>query len=63
MDREHVKGFAEKTKGAIKEGAGKIRGDKEMELEGKADKAKGDMHKAAGNVKDAARNAADTLKK
>jgi uncharacterized protein YjbJ (UPF0337 family) len=63
MDRDHVKGFADKTKGAIKEGAGKIRGDKEMELEGKADKAKGDVHKAAGNVKDAARNAADTLKK
>jgi uncharacterized protein YjbJ (UPF0337 family) len=63
MDREHVKGFAEKTKGAVKEGGGKISGDKEMEREGKADKAKGDMHKAAGSVKDAARNAADTLKK
>ena len=60
MDREHVKGFAEKTKGAVKEGAGKISGDKEMEREGKADTAKGDVHKAAGNVKDAARNAADT---
>ena len=30
MDREHVKGFAEKTKGAIKEGAGRLSGDKEM---------------------------------
>jgi uncharacterized protein YjbJ (UPF0337 family) len=36
MDREHVKGFAEKTKGAIKQGAGKVSGDKEMEREGKA---------------------------
>jgi uncharacterized protein YjbJ (UPF0337 family) len=63
MDREHVKGFAEKTKGAVKQGAGKASGDKEMEYEGKADKAKGDMHKAAGNVKDAARKAADTFKK
>jgi hypothetical protein len=36
---------------------------KELEREGKADKAKGDMHKAAGKVKDAARNTADTLKK
>ena len=53
MDREHLKGFAEKTKGAIKEGAGKISGDKEMQREGKADKAKGDVHKAAGDVKDA----------
>lgn len=41
MDREHVKGFAEKTKGAIKEGAGKVSGDKEMQHEGKDDQAKG----------------------
>jgi uncharacterized protein YjbJ (UPF0337 family) len=63
MDREHVKGYADKAKGAIKEGAGKVSGDKEMQHEGKADKAKGDVHKAAGDVKDAARNVADSLKK
>lgn len=62
MDREHVKGFAEKTKGAIKEGAGKLSGDKKLEGEGKLDKAKGDAHNVAGDVKDAARNAADSLK-
>ena len=63
MDREHVKGYADKAKGAIKEGAGKASGDKEMQHEGEVDKAKGDAHKAAGDVKDAARNAADSLKK
>ena len=63
MDREHVKGFAEKTKAAIKEGAGKVSGDKEMRHEGKADQAKGDVHKAAGDVKDVARDLADSLKK
>ena len=31
MDREHVKGFAEKAKGSIKEGAGKLTGDKELQ--------------------------------
>lgn len=62
-DREHVKGAADKAKGSVKQGAGKLTGDKEMEREGQADKAKGDMHKAAGNVKDATRNAADSLKK
>jgi uncharacterized protein YjbJ (UPF0337 family) len=56
MDREHVKGAADKAKGAIKETAGKVTGDKELESEGKLDKAKGDIHNAAGNVKDAARN-------
>jgi uncharacterized protein YjbJ (UPF0337 family) len=63
MDREHVKGAAEKAKGAIKEGAGKLGGDKEMETEGKIDKAKGSAHNAAGDIKDTARDAADALRK
>jgi uncharacterized protein YjbJ (UPF0337 family) len=63
MDREHVKGAADKAKGAIKEGAGKLTGDKDLEAEGKIDKAKGSAHNAAGDVKDAARDAADALKK
>ena len=63
MDREHAKGVADKAKGAVKEGAGKVSGDKELENEGKIDKAKGAAHKAAGDVKDAARDAADSLKK
>jgi uncharacterized protein YjbJ (UPF0337 family) len=56
VDREHVKGAADKAKGTIKETAGKVTGDKELESEGKLDKAKGDVHNAAGNVKDAVRN-------
>jgi uncharacterized protein YjbJ (UPF0337 family) len=59
MDREHVKGVADKAKGAIKDTAGKITGDKKLETEGKTDKAKGDLHKAAGDVKDAFRKATD----
>ncbi|SDI22989.1 hypothetical protein SAMN05216338_10193 [Bradyrhizobium sp. Rc2d] len=35
MDREHVKGAADKAKGAIKQGAGKLSGDRDMETEGK----------------------------
>jgi uncharacterized protein YjbJ (UPF0337 family) len=34
-----------------------------LETEGKIDKAKGAAHNAAGDVKDAARHAADALKK
>jgi uncharacterized protein YjbJ (UPF0337 family) len=56
MDREHIKGAADKVKGSIKEAAGKVTGDRSLESEGKFDKAKGDVHHAAGNVKDAARN-------
>lgn len=59
MDKEHVKGVAEKAKGAVKEGAGKVSGDKKLQREGKIDKAKGSAHKVAGDVKDAARDATD----
>jgi uncharacterized protein YjbJ (UPF0337 family) len=63
MDREHIKGAADKVKGAIKEGAGKLTGDKELEAEGKLDKAKGDAHRVAGDIKDAARDIRDSMKR
>jgi uncharacterized protein YjbJ (UPF0337 family) len=56
MDREHVKGAADKAKGAIKDTTGKLTGDKKLQSEGKLDKAKGAAHDAAGNVKDAIRD-------
>jgi uncharacterized protein YjbJ (UPF0337 family) len=59
MDRQHVKGAAEKAKGAIKDTAGKLMGDKKLQAEGKFDKAKGSAHNLAGDVKDAARDVAD----
>jgi uncharacterized protein YjbJ (UPF0337 family) len=60
LDSEHVKGAADKVKGAIKDTAGKVTGDKELQAEGKFDKAKGAAHDAAGDVKDAFRNATKT---
>ena len=59
MDREHVKGAADKAKGAIKDAAGKVTGDKKLQSEGKWDKAKGAAHDAAGDVKDAVRKAGE----
>jgi uncharacterized protein YjbJ (UPF0337 family) len=56
MDREQIKGAADKAKGAVKDAAGKMTGDKELQSEGKLDKAKGEAHNAAGDVKDAFRN-------
>ena len=53
MDKEHVKGAADKMKGAVKETAGKVIGDKGLEAEGKMDKAKGAIHSGVGDVKDA----------
>jgi uncharacterized protein YjbJ (UPF0337 family) len=59
MDREHVKGTADKAKGAIKETAGKVTGDKKLQTEGKLDKAKGAAHNVAGDVKDAVKHSND----
>ncbi len=59
MDREHIKGAAEKAKGSIKDAAGKVTGDKKLEAEGKLNKAKGSAHELAGDVKDSARKAGE----
>ena len=59
MDREHVKGAADKAKRAIKDAAGKVTGDRKLQTEGKIDKAKGAAHNVAGDVKDAARKAGE----
>ena len=56
MDREHIRGAADKAKDAIKDTAGKLTGDKELQSEGKLDKAKGEAHNIAGDVKDAVRD-------
>ena len=46
--------------GTIKDAAGKLTGDKELQAEGKMDKAKGSAHSAVGDAKDAVKRAADS---
>jgi uncharacterized protein YjbJ (UPF0337 family) len=55
MDKDRIKGSADQAKGAVKEGAGKMFGDKKLENEGKADKAAGKVESAVGGLKDAVR--------
>jgi uncharacterized protein YjbJ (UPF0337 family) len=52
MDKEHVKGAADKAKGAMKDAAGKVMDDKKLQAEGKMDKAKGEVRQALGDAKD-----------
>ena len=59
MDKEHVKGAADKAKGAVKEGIGKATGNDRLREEGQIDKAKGEIHKVAGDLKDAAKKATE----
>ena len=62
MNKEHVKGAIDKTKGTLKEMAGKVTDDRKLQAEGKADKLTGKAHEVAGDVKDSARKAAHHLK-
>lgn len=55
MDKEHVKGAADKVSGAMKEGVGKATGDASMQAKGKLDKAKGEAREFIGDAKDAGR--------
>jgi uncharacterized protein YjbJ (UPF0337 family) len=55
MDKDRIKGSADQAKGAVKETAGKIFGDKKLETEGKVDKARGKVQNAVGGLKDAVR--------
>ncbi|RYG57922.1 MAG: CsbD family protein [Alphaproteobacteria bacterium] len=59
MNKDQAKGALEKTKGSVKEVAGKVVGNEKLEAEGKADKATGAAKRKVGDVKDAA----NTLKK
>lgn len=52
MDKDRIKGAADKAKGAMKETAGKATGDNKLNVEGALDKAKGHMESTAGKAKD-----------
>ena len=57
MDKDRISGAGDKAKGAIKQAAGKLTGDRRLQAEGMADKAQGSVKSAIGNAKDAMRGA------
>ncbi len=50
---DKVKNTAETAKGKVKEGLGKVTGDKSLQAEGHGDQAKGNLKNAGEKVKDA----------
>jgi uncharacterized protein YjbJ (UPF0337 family) len=52
-----IKGTAHKAVGTAKEAVGKITGDKELQAEGRVEKAKGSAHDAVGAAKDVTKKA------
>jgi len=55
VNKEHMKGAADKAKGAMEHAAGKATGNERLKEKGNMDKTKGELHKAAGDMKDAAK--------
>ena len=55
VDKDRIKGSAERAKGKVKEWAGKATGDKKTEAEGKGEQVKGKVRNTFGGLKDAAR--------
>lgn len=52
-DNDRARGTANDLGGKIKEGMGKLTGDRDLEAEGHMDQAKGNAQKALGDIKDA----------
>ena len=55
MDRQRVQGGLKKTTGTLKEKAGEALGDRNLESEGKAEKAEGHLRSGVGKAMDAVR--------
>lgn len=53
---------ADKAKGRVKEAAGALTGDEDLESEGKADRAAGEVKEKVGDVKDTVEEAVDKVK-
>jgi len=51
MNRDEIRGKAEKAKGYIKEEAGELLNDPELEAEGRAERAAGNLREGFGKAK------------
>lgn len=61
MDKERIKGAADKLKGNIKETTGKVTGNERLETEGKVDQFKGGVREGFGKAKDAVKETRDDV--
>jgi uncharacterized protein YjbJ (UPF0337 family) len=57
MDKDRIEGVGHQVKGAVKEAAGKLTGDKKTQAEGAAEKAAGKVQNTVGGAKDKVREA------
>ncbi len=62
MDKDRQAGIGHQVKGAIKQGVGKMSGNKQTEAEGVAEKSGGKVQEGVGKGKDAVRDVGDSMK-
>lgn len=55
MDKQRVEGGLKKATGTVKEKVGQMTGDRDLEAEGRLDKAEGHVRSGVGKAKDAAK--------
>lgn len=63
MDKDRIKGAAQKIKGSIEKTVGRLTGNKKLEREGTVDKAVGSAREGVGKAKDAVRDAVKDVSK
>ena len=61
MDKKNLEGEVDRIKGKVKETAGVVTGDREMEGEGKLDQVKGKIKDVAGNIREGIKEKLDDL--
>ena len=61
MNKDQVEGAIEQGKGKLKEAAGDLTGNKNLEAEGELDQAKGKIQKGYGDAKEELKDAIDKL--
>jgi uncharacterized protein YjbJ (UPF0337 family) len=59
MDKDRIEGKVDKAKGYIKDKAGEILNDPDLEAEGEADRVKGEIKDTVGKAKDKVREVVD----
>jgi uncharacterized protein YjbJ (UPF0337 family) len=62
MDKATIQGKTEKTVGHMKQAAGDLTGNNELQAEGVQDQAKGEFHETVGAVKQIGRDIASGIK-
>lgn len=63
MNKDTVDGNLKQVKGSVKEALGKVTGNKRLEVEGASEKLAGKALEGIGKTQDAAKDAADKLRK